>query len=210
MHFIALVIVFIFSSLSVLAQSKTKVACVGNSITEGAALAPGKKYPEVLQQLLGEGYEVKNFGVGGRTLLKKGDHPYWNEKAYRDALEWQPDIVVIKLGTNDSKPQNWRWGNEFQQDYIQFVNAFKQKGSKPQIYLCYPIPVFETRWGITDSIVKNAIVPQVKKVARKTGSKTINLYKPFTGKKELTYDGVHPNAEGAALLAAEVYRHIKK
>ena len=52
-------------------------------------------------------YEVKNFGVGGRTALRKGDWPYWNEQAYKDALDYQPDFVVIMFGTNDSKTYQW-------------------------------------------------------------------------------------------------------
>jgi acyl-CoA thioesterase I len=195
--------------ISTLAQAKKKVACIGNSITQGSGIPVGKAYPDVLQQLLGDGYEVRNFGVSGRTLLKKGDFPYWNEQKYQDALQWQPDIIIMKLGTNDSKPQNWKWGSEFRQDYTELVNSFKQAANKPNIFLCYPVPVFESRWGITDSIVKNEIIPQVKKVAGKTGSKIIDLYKPFVGNSHLTYDGIHPNTEGAVFLAGEVYKHIK-
>lgn len=209
-HYFFIVIAFLVCCSAAMAQAKIKVACVGNSITEGARLPAGKTYPEQLQQLLGEAYEVKNFGLGGRTLLKKGDIPYWNESKYTEALQWSPDIVIIKLGTNDSKPQNWKWGSEFRQDYMAFVNSFKQASNSPKIYACYPLPVFEYKWGITDSIVKNEIIPAIKKAAKKTKSKVINLYKPFIGKAELTYDGVHPNAEGCTLLASEVYKAIKK
>ena len=66
-----------------------------------------------MHRLLGPGYEARNYGVSGRTLLKKGDFPYWNENAYRQSREWNPDIVVIQLGTNDSKPQNWRHSTNF-------------------------------------------------------------------------------------------------
>ena len=86
-----------------------KVACVGNSITEGFGLEnPSvESYPAVLQSLLGNNYEVENFGLSARTLLMKGDLPYMKEQRFKDALEFLPDIVTIKLGTNDSKPYNW-------------------------------------------------------------------------------------------------------
>lgn len=189
------------------AQSKVKVACVGNSITEGAGLK--QTYPEVLQVLLGDQYEVKNYGVSGRTLLKKGDLPYWKEDKYQEALAWNPDIVIIKLGTNDTKPQNWQYGKKFVKDYKALVKSFKQLPSKPQVYLAYPVPVFEDKWGITERIVTEEIVPAVKKVARKTDVKTIDLFTPFLGKADLTYDGIHPNDAGAALLAKEVYEALK-
>ncbi|WP_207435499.1 GDSL-type esterase/lipase family protein [Sabulibacter ruber] len=205
-------LVTLLISFGAQAQNKIKVACVGNSITEGWGLK--QTYPAALQQLLGEAYEVRNFGVSGRTLLKKGDFPYWNEAKYQEALSWQPDIVIIKLGTNDSKPQNWKFKDEFVSDYVALVNSFKALASKPMVYVCAPIPVFEFKWGITESIVKNEIIPAVNRVAKQTKSQVIDLYTPFIGKANLTYDGIHPNDEGAAFLAAQVHqampRKIKK
>lgn len=189
------------------AQNRIKVACVGNSITEGSGLK--QTYPAVLQQLLGDAYEVRNFGVSGRTLLKKGNRPYWNEPKYQEALAWNPDIVIIKLGTNDSKPENWKFKNEFVPDYIALVRSFKKLSSKPKMYVCTPVPVFEDKWGITKSIVAAEILPAIKKIARETKAKTIDLYTPFLGKPELTYDGIHPNDKGAALLAREVHKGLK-
>jgi lysophospholipase L1-like esterase len=180
------------------------VACVGNSITEGYGLET--TYPQALQQLLGEQYEVRNYGVSGRTLLKKGDFPYWNEAKYQEVLAWNPDVVVIKLGTNDSKPQNWQHKKDFVKDYVKLVKSFKKLPSKPKVYITYPIPVFENKWGITEAVVKNEILPAINKIARKAKVEIIDLNTPFIGQAALTYDGVHPNDEGAALLANEVYK----
>ncbi|MBC3539912.1 GDSL-type esterase/lipase family protein [Rufibacter sediminis] len=190
------------------AQSRVKVACVGNSITEGAGLQ--KTYPMVLQELLGEAYEVRNFGVSGRTLLKKGNLPYWNESKYQDALNWNPDIVIIKLGTNDSKPQNWVYKEEFKPDYQAFVRSFQKLASKPKVFLCTPVPVFAEKFSIQQQVVNTEVMPAVKKIARKTKAKTIDLYSAFLGKPDLTYDGIHPNEAGAALLANEVYQQLSK
>ncbi|ALI98234.1 GDSL-type esterase/lipase family protein [Rufibacter tibetensis] len=206
-HFSLLYLLVLLVCFGASAQNKIKVACVGNSITEGAGLK--QTYPAVLQQLLGGAYEVRNFGVSGRTLLKKGNQPFWNETKYQDALAWNPDIVIIKLGTNDSKPMNWKFKDEFVPDYIQFVASFKKLASKPKVYVCTPVPVFEEKFSISKPVVNTEIVPAVKKVAKKTKSKTIDLYTPFLGKPELTYDGIHPNDAGAALLANEVYKSLK-
>lgn len=195
-------------TLDTLAQDKIKVACVGNSITEGIGLS--KPYPTALQELLGEQYEVRNFGVSARTLLKKGDYPFWNEAKYQDALSWQPDIVIIKLGTNDTKPQNWKYKEDFEKDYVELISSFKKLPSKPQIYVCKPIPVFEDKWGINEEALKNGVLPAMQKVARKAKVQTIDLYTPFLGKGNLTYDSIHPNDEGAAFLASLVYKAISK
>lgn len=198
---------FLLAFFGARAQSVIKVACVGNSITEGAGL--DKPYPAALQELLGEEYEVRNYGVSGRTLLKRGDFPYWNEAMYQEALAWNPDIVIIKLGTNDTKPQNWQNKKDFVKNYKDLVKSFKKLPSEPQVYICYPIPVFEDKWGINEAVLKEEVLPAIEKVARKTGVKTIDLYTPFMGKEELTYDGIHPNDEGAALLASEIYKVLQ-
>lgn len=196
-------------SLWTWAQSPIKVACVGNSITEGASIEEGKRYPDVLDQLLGDGYEVRNYGISGRTLLKRGDNPYWQEEKYRGVLEWQPDIVVIKLGTNDSKPQNWKYKDEFVADYREFIRAFKKLDSKPDIYVCLPTPVYKTAWGITEEIVKGEVIPLVKKVAKAEKVEMIDLYQALLGYSAMIPDGVHPDAEGARIIAETVYKTIK-
>ncbi len=129
----------------VTAQKKViKIACIGNSITYGVGTRnPAKdSYPAVLGQMLGDGYEVRNFGVSARTMLMKGDHPYMKEERYRQALAYNPDIVTIKLGTNDTKPQNWRYKSDFKKDMETMIRTIRALPSKPEIYLCYPIPAY--------------------------------------------------------------------
>jgi acyl-CoA thioesterase I len=196
-------------NLVVSAQQKIKVACVGNSITEGADIEKGMRYPEQLQLLLGDSYEVRNYGLGGRTLLRKGDLAYWQEVKYQEVLQWNPDVVIIKLGTNDSKPQNWIYAEDFEKDYRAFIQSFKHLGGQKKIYMCTPVPVFQDAWGITGSIVKEEIIPAIYNVAKSEGVPVIDLYTPLIGKTELFPDGVHPNAGGAAAIAAEVFKGIK-
>lgn len=192
---------------SVFSQQKIKVACIGDSITEGAGLAEGMTYPQQLQKFLGDHYEVRNYGVGGRTLLKRGDFPYWQEAAYKDALTWKPDVVIIKLGTNDSKPQNWIYSGEFETEYQAFIQSFKD-ASKPKIFICTPIPVFKDEWGITESTVAGEVVPAIKQIALTAKVELIDMYAAMAGKGELVPDGVHPNEAGATLIAEAVRRAL--
>ncbi|EON79113.1 hypothetical protein ADIS_0342 [Lunatimonas lonarensis] len=165
----------------------------------------------MMQKLLGDGYEVKNFGVSGSTLLKKGDLPYWDQAQFQEALAFKPDILVIKLGTNDSKPQNWVYKGDFLSDYQDMVAAFKEVMPEAgQIYLCLPVPVFEDNWGITESIIVKEMAPQIKKVARNAKASLIDLRKPFLKKKGLFPDGVHPNAEGNAQMAEIIAEQIRR
>lgn len=208
MRYLIVTLLF-FGLFSAQAQTIIKVACVGNSITEGARVESDKRYPAVVSRLLGSGYEARNFGLGGRTLLKKGDYPYWNEKMYQEVLDWAPDIVVIKLGTNDSKPQNWQYKDEFVADYSAFIHSFKALKSQPTIYVCLPVPVYKTAFDITEAIVKGEVIPLTKEAAKAEKVEVIDLYKALSGHSEMFPDGVHPNEAGTRLMAEAVYKKIK-
>ncbi len=205
-----------------------RVACIGNSITDGHGIdmATRHGYPALLQKKLGSNYWVKNFGVSARTMLNKGDHPYMNEMAWKDALAFHPDIVIIKLGTNDSKPSNWQYGAEFRQDLEQMITSLapslaqpaKKKGkklktpvvTKPQIYLCTPIPAFKPTWEISDSVITNQIIPIQQEVAQKFGLQVIDLHTLFADGADLVLrDGIHPNEKGAERLADIIWRVIQ-
>jgi acyl-CoA thioesterase-1 len=204
-----LLLSFLVPSWSVHAESKEapkRIACVGDSITFEAAIKDRSKncYPAQLGRMLGEKFEVRNFGVNGATMLKKGDKPYWKLKAYADAHDFQPEVVVIKLGTNDSKPHNWKHKEEYVADYVALIESFQKLESKPTVWVCYPVPAYPGRWGITDKVMKEEVMPRVDEVAKKTGCKIIDLYAALSDKKEMFPDSVHPNAKGATLIAKAV------
>lgn len=158
--------------------------------------------------MLGNGFEVRNFGVNGATLLKKGNKPYWNLSKFKAALDYRPNIVIIKLGTNDTKPMNWQHKAEFEINYVEMVKTFQALDSKPDVWICYPVPVFADQWGINDKTVKEEIIPLVDKIAENTNAKVINLYQPLAGKPELVPDKVHPNAAGAKVIAETIFASI--
>jgi len=181
-------------------EGKVKVACVGDSITQGAG-TKGNPYPKQLQELLGDKWEVGNFGVSGRTLLDKGDHPYSKEKKYQDALAMKPNVVIIKLGTNDTKPQNWKFKDEFEADYKKLIASFQGLDSKPRIFICRPVPVIgDGAWGINEPAIQEQI-PILDKLAKELGVGIIDMYAALKDKPELIPDKVHPNAEGAKKMA---------
>jgi acetyl esterase/lipase len=190
-----------------------RVACIGNSITDGFGIdmAEQQGYPAQLQRLLGSGYYVRNFGVSSRTLLNKGDRPYQNERAWRDALAFKPDIVLIKLGTNDSKPENWQYGKDFAADLQQMVDALKAGENHPRIVLCTPIPAFKPTWNINDSVIVNGITPIINKVAKKNKLQVVDLHTCFAGEGDkMLADGIHPDAKGARRLAEIIAEALRK
>lgn len=189
-----------------------RVACVGNSITEGFGIEMSSQlgYPAQLQKLLGENYHVRNFGVSAHTLLNKGDNPYMKRPEWQYAQSFNPNIVIVKLGTNDSKPWNWQYGKEFGDDLQQMIDVLKSLPAKPTIYLANPIKVHDNPYQINDSIVANGIIPIINKVAKKNKIQIIDLYNQVVDKKLFMSDGVHPNERGASEMAKIVADVIKK
>ena len=194
-------------------EDAVRVACIGNSITDGfgIGMAPVKGYPAVLQKKLGDGYQVKNFGVSARTMMNKGDLPYMNELAWRDAQAFNPNIVIVKLGTNDSKTHNWVHGaDEFRQSMQAMIDTLKALPSKPKIYLCSPIPAFKDSWTINDSVIVNGEMPIIKKLAKKNKCQFVDLHTSYTYGDMMLNDGIHPNAKGAAKMADIIFDAIEK
>ncbi len=217
-----------------------RVACIGNSITDGMGIdcAEYLGYPAIMQRQLGSAYDVRNFGVSSRTMLQKGDYPYVKEKAWRDALSFirssqhsadsLPDVVVIKLGTNDSKPHNWQHKAEFEQDLQQMIDSLNplvpvlnkkgkptkkmQRSASPRIFLCTPIPAAHEQWGITDSVIVNEVIPMIENVARKNNLPVIDLHSQFDVKEKdfMQRDGIHPTERGAYRMAEIIAGEIKK
>ena len=206
-----------------------RVACIGNSITDGHGIdmATAYGYPALLQKKLGNDYWVRNFGVSGRTMLNRGDQPYMKEVAWADAQRFKPDVVIIKLGTNDSKPQNWQYASEFREDLEQMIltlrpdlaQTAKKKSKKtktatpvgPQIFLCTPIPAFKSTWDINEAVIANEIIPIQQEVARKYGLKVIDLHTLFAGDSDkMLTDGIHPDGKGAQRLADIIAEEIRR
>ena len=197
-------------SLSAYAQSPIKIACVGNSITQGPGRDNPDSYPLQMQALLGEAYLVKNFGVSGRTLLRKGDFPYWNEPQFQEVKDFAPDILVIMLGTNDSKPQNWAHKTDFRKDYLDMIAEFRQHMPVDgKVYVIMPVPVTKDNFGITATVMNNEQRMMIMDIAQSSASELIDLYTPLMDKAELLPDGVHPNKEGLGIMAAVVARAIR-
>jgi len=197
--------------------TKIKVACVGDSITFGSGIADrnNASYPAQLQKLLGDNFEVKNFGLSGRTMISKSPSAWTKTQQYKDALAYQPDVVLIKLGTNDSKRSEYKQRQNFDHDYSGsarlLIRKFRNLPSKPTVWLMNPVPSF-IRHGhsINGAFIEDEILPQIKKVARLTRTPIIDLHSPFLNSPKLFPDKIHPNAAGALEMAKIIAPILQK
>ncbi len=205
--------VLVMFSIVCLAQKKVKVACVGNSITYGYLL-PDREvnaYPFKLQKMLGEGYEVGNFGKSGATLLNRGHRPYTQQQEYKDALAFAGDIVVIHLGINDTDPRNWpNYQDDFIGDYRALIESFRKVNPSARIIIARMTPLSDRhpRFESGTRDWHDQIQEAIKHVAKAEGVQLINFYEPLLPYPYILHDAIHPDVEGAEMLASIVYKGI--
>jgi len=184
-------------------DQKIRVACVGDSITAGG-------YPKLLGAELGPKYEVRNFGVSGTTLLKAGDNPYWKTKQFTQVGEFEPNIIVIMLGTNDTKPQNWKHKEHFADDLRAMVEHYAGLKSKPRVYVCRPVPVHKTNYGINELVMTEGVIPAIDAVVKEMHLPLIDLHLALKDSAKDFPDGVHPNAAGQEKMAKAIAAELTK
>ncbi|HSV09542.1 MAG TPA: GDSL-type esterase/lipase family protein, partial [Hanamia sp.] len=211
--FILFFTAFLFFSFPLFAQNKIKVACIGNSVTYGYGLKDPstESYPVQLQKMLGDKYEVKNFGHSGATLLRKGHNPYFKTKEFSEAIQLRPDFAIIHLGLNDTDPRDWNnYSKDFRGDYSWLIDTLRNANPYIKIYICLMTPIFNDhprfRSGTRDWYWKiQNLIPEIAKVNH-TG--LIDLHTPFYFHPDLFPDALHPDKEGAVILAKAVYSSI--
>lgn len=197
-------------------KGKKHIACIGDSITFGAGVK-GKKeetWEYHLNEIIGDEYQVLNYGTNGRTLLSTGDYPYTADKLYQRSLECKADIYLIMLGSNDAKPHNWNT-DKFEKEYDEFVRKYRELDNKPQVILMIPPHCFPDKetgivgFGIDASIIDKYVEKIVKETAKRYGLQTIDLYSFSEGHDEWFVDGVHPNKTGNQKIAEYISSQLK-
>ncbi len=200
-------------ALPVAKKKVVKVACVGNSITYGTAIDDREHYayPVQLQQMLGEGYQVENFGKPGATLLNHGHRPYMQQEEFRKAMAFKGDIAVIHLGVNDTDPRNWpNYRDEFVRDYLAFMDSLRAANPKVRIIVARLTPIADRhpRFQSGTKQWHDEIQTAIETVASVSGAELIDFHAPLYPYPNLLPDAIHPNAEGAGILAKTVYGGI--
>lgn len=219
-NFLKKYIAFLIAALTLTVVSgkgnseKIRVACVGNSVTYGAGIANRKtnSYPVRLQKILGKNYEVGNFGKNGATLLSKGHRPYNQTEENQLSLAFKPDIVIIHLGLNDTDPRNWpNYKDEFISDYTNLIQAYVKAGTPLScIRICKMTPIFNHhprfKSGTRDWFWQ--IQEAIEQVAKNNRVELIDLHTSLYSRSDLFRDAVHPNKEGAEIIAQTVAGYI--
>lgn len=205
-------------------EGKIKVACVGDSVTYGHGITNWKEnnYPAQLQKILGDEYHVANFGSSGACVNPDGDQPYISRAVYQESLDYEADVLVFMLGTNDSKPENWTNAEDFMKDYKELLNSYltgTKIPSKIYVGLCaesYYTEENDPSTGIAGYDIQPAIVDEiVEEIASYFESyeatvKIIDVHSLTEAHPEwFENDGIHPNNDGARGIAELVAETIQ-
>ncbi|MBX2851756.1 MAG: sulfatase-like hydrolase/transferase [Phycisphaeraceae bacterium] len=203
------------SNLTPVSSRPLRIACVGDSITYGFGLEDRstQSYPAQLENRLGEDWVVGNFGKNGATVLKKGHAPYWKAPQFKAALKFKPDVVVISLGTNDSRPMNWnQHKDQYVADYADLIRMFQELKTKPIVLICRTPPHYDEqsngKLSFSNRVIRDEVLPRVDAVAEKMGIGLIDLNTVLSNHADIFPDGVHPDAKGAALIAKTVAQSL--
>jgi acyl-CoA thioesterase I len=175
-----------------------KVACVGDSITEITS------YTSHLQSMLGPNYTVGNFGVSGSTVSLNSSKPYMKQPQYTAAQNFDPDIVVIMLGTNDAHSYLQQYSANFVRDYTLLADSFENLSSTKQVIVVKSPPVYNNNLDLNPFFFAQSVIPSIEDVANQQNLPTVDVYDAFGNHSDYTVDGVHPNDEGATIIASQV------
>lgn len=188
----------------------TAIACIGDSIVFGHGTKPGERWSDRLAAALPPGFGVHNHGISGRTLLDSGDFPYRRENAWREVLGLRPDVVVIGLGTNDSKAHNWARKDRFAADYKSMIADLRQANPAVRILCLQAVPAFQEGASIDARRVRDEVNPLIAKVAAETGCTCADLHAPLTGHADFIPDKIHPDGHGHAIMAERILATLRK
>ncbi|MBQ8489762.1 MAG: hypothetical protein IJ535_08270 [Pseudobutyrivibrio sp.] len=198
-------------------DERIRVSCVGDSLTYGSGVIKTREvdsYPAKLQKKLGTSHLVSNFGLRNATASADGDLPYIDSAQYKKSLESEPNIVLLMLGTNDSKTYNWN-AKSYEEGIKSLVQTYKNLDTNPTVYLmispyCFSLDGSDiAEYQVQPKVVAGKIRDIVEKVAAEEGVEVIDLYSVTVGKEERYRDGIHFDAEGYKIIADYIYDIIK-
>lgn len=205
------VLLIAFSAVAIIFQTSVnnssnvnliRVACIGDSITRGSG------YSDKLQNSLGANYSVRNFGFDSTTVLLNTDMPYIYQIEFNRSKHFLPNIAIVMLGTNDARTDYFKSIDNFISDYRTLINELQALESEPKIFLVKPPPLFANIFSLENKNLVEGIIPRIEQVANDKGLEVIDIYSALENHPEYFPDGVHPNSEGATIIANTVYEAI--
>ena len=206
------------------AETPVRVACIGDSITWGYAMTNrvAECYPMVLQELLGDGYEVRNFGDPGAGVYehcrREGRPKAWRLRdEYAKVLAFKPDIIISNLGINDAVEFMGEFGPEgilrgtFRDQYVSLLRSFETEGRRPRFILWTRLGPTGKGHRLKGKPNASLMETDLAEVAERVGAETLDMLTPLTPFAEtpdFAKDGIHPEGGAQRVIAERTLARI--
>lgn len=191
-------------------ENVLRVACIGDSITYGSGLPDRytQAYPAVLENLAGGRIETGNFGVPSTTLLRNSGRAWMDTPALAEALAFNPHVIVIMFGINDSAHPDLL--DQYEADGRALIARFRSLPALKNVILCTPTPEASVGGPApANPIIRDRIIPQIRRLAEKEDAGIADIFAVFPRTRRYLPDTVHPNADGAGIIARQVDQILK-
>ncbi len=209
-----LIILFVFVVSTFAQKTNIRIAFVGNSITAGVYgyglidehVSYATQFSELLEEYVDK-LETFNAGISGCTLTKNTNSSIWAQSKFQNALSWAPEVCLIALGTNDSKPSRLEVvKNDFFNDYQDMIDQFRSFNQNVTIIACLPPPIFEghpysSSDPHSDDILSNFTIPLIDSIAKVNNLMVVDFHTPFKDSIKYFDDQLHPNKAGHKKMA---------
>ena len=186
-----------------------RITCVGASDVSSPTPYGTPNWPDYIAPLLGYEYTITNCGASGTTMIQAGNAPYWNTAQYTNGLNSSPDIVIIMLGSNDSKPYNWIYQTNYTPDYEQLINEYRNLPSHPRVYMNTLLTAYYNgNYDIIPPIVNGQLCPIIRQIAFDEGLPIIDINTATENMPQNFPDNIHPDIAGAKVVAQTVFNGL--
>lgn len=179
------------------------IACVGDSITAGTPSS--QTYVPDLQLLLGSGYSVVNCGTPGLAVVTNYGRGYLGTTADTTAVQSNPEIVIIVLGSNDSNSQYASYSNNVYSEYRVLISHFSALSSHPKLLVATPPAIYSNTLSLENANLLAYVIPAIRQAASDFSLPVVDLYSATTNHSDWTVDGIHPNTTGALVIANAIF-----
>ncbi len=181
-------------------SSGPKIACVGDSLTYGYGLFNRNRdsYPSQTDAFLPSHWEIRNYGING-ACATAGHPDFYLNNPVEELAAWDADIIILMLGSNDSKDSIWNSRDSYIKGMGRILNRIK--GINTRVVLMTPPPCHLNLFGISNERIQNEVIPALRQFAGSEGYRLLETGELFRDEEGIYLDNIHMNSKGYGILS---------